>query len=143
MAHRGGGADDQQAAEIPVALLRYPAKARLAAGGLLLGCLPEPGGELPARRELRRIGDGRCDRSGGDDTNAGDSRQTLARLVSGMPGLQLAIECADLVCEFLKPTDQDLERRACIGWSPSGSAKAWSPSLARLAMPGLATSPNS
>ncbi len=90
------GADNQQATQVAVSLLRDTAKPGLAAGRMLLWRQPEPGGELPAGAELAWIGHGGSDCGGGDDTQAGYRGEPAARFALRMPGSDLPVEFSDL-----------------------------------------------
>src|SRR3546814_14534267 len=93
MAHDGGGADDEQPAQIAVSLLRDTAKPRLAAGGMLLRGQPEPCGELSSRAELIGIGDGRGDGRCRDHTQARDRCKLATRSEERRVGKECVRTC--------------------------------------------------
>ena len=75
----------EQAPYVAIPALRYPPQPVLAATRVLSGHQTEPGRELSARAELRAISDRRDQRRRGDDIDAGNRRQTAARLVGSVP----------------------------------------------------------
>src|SRR5215211_7130648 len=85
--HHGAGAQDEQAADGPLAHLRDGPELALAAGRLLQRRQPEPGGEVPPGAEaLRRRHQG-GDRGSRDGADAGDRHEPPRHGVGlGAPG---------------------------------------------------------
>ena len=79
-AQHGSRTMHEQAPDIAIPALRYPPQSVLAATRVLPGHQTDPGRELSTRAELRAIADRRDQRRRGDDTDAGDRRQTAVAL---------------------------------------------------------------
>lgn len=86
MSDHGGGAENQQPAQVGVALLGDAALALLAPAAVLLGHQPDPGGEVPSRAELGGIAHAGHDGAGGDRADAGDGGQPPSGRAALVPG---------------------------------------------------------
>ena len=86
-----------------------------AATRVLPGHETEPGRELSARLELRGISDRRDQGRRGDDTNAGDRRETARRLVGAVPCRKRRLQFLDLGLRRVELSDQRTKCLACHG----------------------------
>jgi len=109
-----GHPDDQQASQIPIAHLGDPPQALLAAAASGSGRQPQPGGKLPARGALMRIGHKGRQGRGRDDANAWNSLETLHDRVIAGPAHQIPLKVPDpglQVAQVLRQGDENLSRQ--------------------------------
>jgi len=91
VADDGGGAEDEEVAQVAISHLGDGSHALLATGRVLLGHEAEPGGELAARAEDSGIADGRGERGGGDEADPGYRLKALAGGRGAMLRHQIAL----------------------------------------------------
>src|SRR5262249_38332791 len=95
--HDGHRSGHQQPSQIAIALLRYPAEALFPARRILPWHEADPGGEIAARSECGRVGDGGGDCRGADHADARDALEPPADGAGAMLLVDAAIETADLL----------------------------------------------
>ena len=86
IANDGHGTGDQQPSQVAIALLGDAAELVLAAGRMLLGHQPNPGGKVAPRAELLPVADLGNQGGGHDRADARDLLQATARFARAMPG---------------------------------------------------------
>ncbi len=87
----------------------------LAAAAIGSGRQAQPGGKLPARRELMRIGDRRGQGRCRDDPNAWNALETLHHRVGLRPAHKILLEIPDprlQIAQLLRQGDDDLGRQS-------------------------------
>ena len=109
----GCHADDQELAQIAVAHLADPSKARLAAARVLPRHEAEPGGEVPAGFELRGIRNRCGQRRSRDRADAWDRSETTGGVVLSTPADNASINVAQNAIELVELIGNGLERVAC------------------------------
>src|SRR4029077_20776481 len=96
VADDGHCAGDEQPSQVSIALLGDAAAPILAAGRVLLGHQPDPGGEIASRPERPPVAD-LGNQGGGDDrADAGNLLQPPARLAGAMPGQDALLDGPEL-----------------------------------------------
>ena len=92
----------QHLSYLPIARLGDPTKARLPASRVLPRHQPHPSGELPRRLEGTDISHRRRDKRRGDQTDAGDRRQTAGGLIATGMGDDFRLEGLDPLLNSLQ-----------------------------------------
>src|SRR6476646_9724512 len=106
MPNDGHGSDDQHLAQVAVACSRYSSEPLLAPAGVLSWHKPDPGSQITAGPEDRRIGDA-CDEGAGKQrAHPGDLHQPTADL-----SLTRALADAAVVLEDLLLHDDELRHQ--------------------------------
>jgi len=85
IADQGGSAEDQNAADVDISLLRSAAEALPACCRALLWCQTEKGSEMARRFELGRIGHRGDNGRGGNTADPGDGGETPAGFIAAVP----------------------------------------------------------
>src|SRR6476620_5404156 len=109
LTYDGRRPDDEQPAQVTVALLGDRTQPLLAAAGVLPRHQADPSGELAARFEHLGISHRGGNRGRTDDTDARDCLQPLAHFVYTMLSLKVTLNISDLATQGVELTEHGLQ----------------------------------
>src|SRR5262249_49740179 len=100
---------DEQPSQISIALLGDPAESLLAAGRMLSGHQPDPGGKTAARRECLPIPYLGYQRSGDDRADAGNFLEPPAFFTRPVPSMDVFLDRSNLCRDRYILASQNIE----------------------------------